>query len=87
MTRKNNISAFEGLAGFMMALCVVMMVVCVFGFFASMKQGKVTRERCAEIHGERRLHHNRSLCLLSNGRIVDTSNPNYKQIAESIKDK
>ena len=66
---------------------VLMLGFCVFGMVMSYKQGKKHRLRCEEIGGTRQVYRNPSLCLLPNGRMIDTSSRFYKERAEALKDK
>lgn len=81
---------FDGTGFFlnmMLCLCGFMLLFCIFGLTMSIKQGSVTRDRCNQLHGERSIRKSPHLCLLPNGRIVNVLQPDYKIVAESLKDK
>jgi hypothetical protein len=85
MTERNTGDGFIYIL--MMGICGAMVIFCFFGLIMSVKQGNVTRARCNEIHGERSIRKSPSLCVLPNGRIVNVLHPDYKIVAESLKDK
>lgn len=66
---------------------VFMLGFCIFGMVMSVKQSRKYYHRCEEIGGTRQVYKSPSLCLLPNGRMIDTSSRFYKERAEALKDK